>query len=152
MAYWRVAAAVLAVVLACSAAEGTPPDPSDATSVEAFSEDIVVAADGTYIDTVHSEMKATNEAGAMQASRISVLYDSELQDVEILEAHTLKPDGSKIPVDINTIYEQLPPDNTLAVTSFRIKVLLFPQFAAGDTAVYTVRYKTNKPNFAGEFT
>jgi hypothetical protein len=152
MVFWRAAAAALAVLLACASAEAAPTDPSDATSLEAATEDVIVSADGTSVNTVHSEIKATNEAGAMQASRMSVLYDSELQEIEIVEAHTLKKDGTKIPIDVATIYEQLPPDNTLAVTSFRIKVLLFPQFAAGDTAVYTVRYKTLKPNFAGEFT
>ncbi|MDR3526505.1 MAG: tetratricopeptide repeat protein [Rhizomicrobium sp.] len=126
-------------------------EPEDAGSLEALSEEIVVAPDASFRDTVHAEYRATNDAGALQVSRVSLFYDSEMQEVEILEAHTLKRDGSKIPVDVSTIYEQLPPDNALAVTSFRVKILLFPQFSAGDTAVYTVRYKTAKPYFPNAF-
>jgi tetratricopeptide (TPR) repeat protein/transglutaminase-like putative cysteine protease len=137
--------------LACAGTSGAASKNADATSTEASIEDVTVAPDGSYTVTSHAEIKALNEAGAMQASRITAVYDSETQSVEILEAHTLKKDGSKIPVDVGTIYEQLPPDNSLAVTSFRVKVLLFPQFAAGDTAVYTVRTKNPKPMFAGEF-
>jgi tetratricopeptide (TPR) repeat protein/transglutaminase-like putative cysteine protease len=153
MAFGRVAAACFAVFLGFGIAARAADTPSDvqATSLEALSEDVEVLADGSYVDTAHSEYRAVNEAGAMQASRISVFYDSETQQVEIVEAHTLKRDGTKIPVDVSTIYEQLPSDNVLAVTSFRVKVLLFPQFSAGDTAVYTVRTRSPKPNFPGAF-
>jgi FOG: TPR repeat len=137
--------------LACAGVSGAAGENADATSMEASTEEVTVAPDGSFIVTSHAEIKALNEAGAMQASHMSAVYDSETQSVEILEAHTLKKDGSKIPVDVSTIYEQLPPDNSLAVTSFRVKVLLFPQFAAGDTAVYTIRTKNPKPMFAGQF-
>lgn len=150
MRTWRAAAAV-AMFLACTGISGAASENADATSTDASIEDVTVAPDGSYTVTSHAEIKTLNEAGAMQASRITAVYDSETQSVEILEAHTLKKDGSRIPVDVSTIYEQLPPDNSLAVTSFRVKVLLFPQFAAGDTAVYTVRTKNPKPMFAGEF-
>lgn len=153
MAFRRAAAAALAalwgVVDVVGAAEA--PNSSSSVSIEAASEDVTVAADGGYTDTTHSEVRASNEAGAMQASRVNILYDSESQQVEILEAHTLKPNGTKIPVDVSTIYEQLPQDNALTVTSFRVKTLLFPQFSAGDTAIYTARYTNPKAIFAGQF-
>ena len=151
MVRWQSAAAVLALVLAGSGASAADTPSSDAAALEAFSEDVTVAPDASFVTTTHTELKALNEAGAMQASRVSVYYDSEMQTTEIVEAHTLKKDGTKIPVDVGTIYEQLPSDNSLAVTSFRVKVLLFPQFSAGDTAVYTVRTTQAKPMFAGAF-
>jgi tetratricopeptide (TPR) repeat protein/transglutaminase-like putative cysteine protease len=139
------------MVLACAGASGAASENADATSLEASADDVTVAPDGSYTVTSHAEIKALNEAGAMQASHLNVFYDSETQKVDILEAHTLKKDGTKIPIDVGTIYEQLPADNTLAVTSFRVKVLLFPQFSASDTAVYTVRTDNPKPMFAGAF-
>ncbi len=150
MRRWRTAAAV-AMFLACAGISSAASENADATSMEVSTEEVTVAPDGSFIVTSHAEIKALNEAGAMQASHMSAVYDSETQSVEILEAHTLKKDGSKIPVDVSTIYEQLPPDNALAVTSFRVKVMLFPQFASGDTAVYTIRTKNPKPMFAGQF-
>lgn len=151
MRTWRAAAAAVAVALICAGASGAVSDDADAVTMDASADDVVVAPDGSYSVTTHTELRAANEAGAMQASRISVFYDSETQNVEVLEAHTLKKDGTKIPIDVGTIYEQLPSDNTLAVTSFRVKVLLFPQFSSGDTAVYTIRTNNPKPMFAGEF-
>ncbi|NIJ50508.1 tetratricopeptide repeat protein [Rhizomicrobium electricum] len=149
MGTWRSAA--VAMLLVCAGVSGAASEDPDATTMEASSDDVTVAPDGSFSVTNHAELRATNEAGAMQASRISVFYDSETQNAEILEAHTLKKDGTKIPIDVSTIYEQVPADNTLAVTSFRVKVLLFPQFSAGDTAVYTVRTNNPKPMFAGAF-
>lgn len=146
-------AAACAALIGLGAAAGAQEQSQSAEAVRlvAASEDVVVAADGSFTDTAHTEMRAVNEAGAMQASRISIYYDSETQTVDILEAHTLKKDGTKIPVDVRSIYEQMPSDNMLAVTSFRIKVLLFPQFSAGDTAVYTVRTNSPKAMLAGSF-
>lgn len=148
----RVAAAVFAAILSLTLAAAAEPSADEqATSFDAVSEDVVVAPDCSFTATIHTEIHAVNEAGAMQASRVSVLYDSETQQLEVVEAHTLKRDGSKIPVDLTAIYEQLPSDNMLAVTSFRAKVILFPQFSAGDTAVYTVQFRNPRAMFAGAF-
>jgi len=142
--------AALLLPLAMAAASALPA--SLAASVELETSDIRVAADGGFVQTVHTEIKANNDAGAMQISQISVPFNAGIQDLEIVEAHTLKANGSVIPIDVGAIYEQLPRDNQMfAVTDQRVKVLLFPQFAAGDTAVYTIRLKSTHPIFPGEY-
>ncbi len=115
--------------------------------------DIQVAADGSTVQTLHAELTAGNDASAMQISQLSFPYDATMQDLQIVEAHTLKPDGSTIPVDASAIYDQLAAGQSSApmFTGYRAKVVVFPRFAAGDTAVYTVKITTKHPFFDGEF-
>ena len=137
----------------CTPVMAAQPEQTPATSVELLTSDIQVSADGSEVQTIHIELHASNEAGALRASQINVPFSAGIQQLDILEAHTLKADGSKIPVDTSTIYEQLPPQDMQlgAVTDERVKVLLFPRFAAGDTAVYTVRISTPHPIFSNAF-
>ena len=118
-----------------------------------MTDDIRVAPDGSLVQTSHMELRALNEAGTLQASRIDLPFNAGLQKIEIVEAYTRKADGTKVPVNPGTIVEQLPQDSPQIgmVTDQRVKVLLFPQFAAGDTAVYTIRLKAPRPVFANEF-
>jgi tetratricopeptide (TPR) repeat protein/transglutaminase-like putative cysteine protease len=144
------ALAALLLPLVMAAANALPA--SLAASVELETSDVQVAADGSFVQTVHTEIKANNDAGAMQISQISVPFNAGIQQLEIVEAHTLKANGSVIPIDVGTIYEQLPRDDQMiSVTDQRVKVLLFPQFAAGDTAVYTIRLKSTHPIFPGAY-
>lgn len=114
--------------------------------------DIQVAADGSDTRIQHVEVRAGNDAGARQIGQVSVTYDSTGQEVAVVEAHTLKPDGKTFPVDASAIYEQAPSgQNAILVSGLRSKLIIFPQFAAGDTAVYTVKTTTRRPNFQGQF-
>jgi tetratricopeptide (TPR) repeat protein/transglutaminase-like putative cysteine protease len=143
------ALAVLLVAFAVAPAAGAPA----AASVVLEQTDIQVAADGSFVQTAHTEIKALNDAGAMQIAQISLPFNAGIQELEIVEAHTLKADGKTIPVDVDSVYEQLPRDDgtMISVTDQRVKVLLFPQFAAGDTAAYTLRLKSVHPIFPGQY-
>lgn len=145
------AAGFLAALLPAGAAEPVADVP--AASIEVMTVDTTVDADGAFAQIRHAELKAANEAGAMQIGRINLPFSAGMQTVEVLEAYTLKPDGRKVPVDPATIYEQLPQDVAQSgmITDQRVKVLFFPQFAAGDKAVYTFKTTTAKPYFPGEF-
>lgn len=122
-------------------------------SIELLTSDFQIAPDGSTVATIHSELRATNDAGALATAQISVPFNSTMQELEIVEAHTLKPDGTKIPINTSTIYEQIPPQaaQLATVTDMRVKVLLFPQFAAGDTAVYTIRLKSLHPIIPNQY-
>jgi len=143
-------AAICLTVLSGAFAQ-EPQTPS--ASLELLTSDTTVSADGSSVQTIHSELRATNEGGAMQVSRIDLPFNTGMQTIEVLEAYTLKPNGNKIPVDLNTVFEQLPPDAARSgmVTDQRVKVLFFPQFSAGDEAVYTVRIASPHPHFPGAF-
>lgn len=116
--------------------------------------DIKVAADGSSVQTVHSEIRAENDAGAMRLNQIHLDFDSARQDVTIVDAYTLKADGSKIPIDTSAVFVRPAQDNDNdgAITDKRVKVIVFPQIAAGDTAVYTVTYTNRAAVFPGVYT
>jgi len=128
------------------------PRPAPALTVRLVTVDIQVAGDGSSTQTSHFEIRATNDSGALQVGQTSIPYDASAQDIAVVEAHTLKPDGRTLPVDPTAIYDQVPPgQNAAMVTGLRSKLIVFPQFAAGDTAVYTLKVTTRVPNFSNQF-
>ncbi len=114
--------------------------------------DTVAAADGTYVETLHIQMRANNQAAAPQIGQMSIPYDMASQDVTVVDAHTLKADGKTIPVEASAIYEKLPQgQDGQEVTSERSKVIVFPQVTGGDSVVYTIRISDHQPYFPGQF-
>jgi transglutaminase-like putative cysteine protease len=115
--------------------------------------DTDLAADGSAVATIHMETIAENAASVMALGQTSVPYVTENQTLEIVEAYTRKAYGSKVPVDVSAIYDQLPPGSAGApmITDLHVKTIIFPQFAVGDTAVYTARLVTKHAIFPGQF-
>jgi len=145
-------AALLAVCIPAAAAAATAPS-QPSQHVRLMKADTVLSADGTAVATYHVETEADNSAAAMALGQTSVPYVTANQTLEIVEAYTRKADGTKIPVDVSAIYDQLPPGKPGApmITDMHVKTIIFPQFAVGDTAVYTARLVTNHPIFPGQY-
>lgn len=115
--------------------------------------DYVVEADGTYTLTTHFEFLAKNDSAAQQVAQQIVRYSSEMEVLEIVDAHTLKADGTELAVAESAIFEQVPQGsaNLTAFDDQRQKVIVFPNVAAGDTVVYTTREHVIHPMFPGAF-
>lgn len=139
-----------ALLASGAAADGTGPQPA---VVKLLTSDTVVAPDGGSTKTLHVELHAANDATAMQIAQTQLPFDASTQNFQLVEAYTLKPDGTRIPVDPAAVYDQASPMSVQAplVTDQRSKVILFPRFAAGDTAAYTVKLTTAHPQFDGQF-
>jgi TonB family protein len=138
-----------AVYAAAAPAEQANP----ARTTRLLTVDIALAADGTSVTTVHAEIRANNAASAMSLGQMAVSYDSDDQDLQIVEAYTQKADGQKIPVDAGAIYDQLTPGAAQVpmFTDLRMKTIVFPQLSAQDVAVYTARITTKRAIFPGQF-
>ena len=147
-----VCAAALFLFCTHAAADDAPKAPEPAT-VKLLKNDIEVAANGSSVSTLHAEIFASNDAAAMQVAQMNIPFDASMQTVDIVEAHTLKRDGTTVAVDASATYEQLLPGQPQVpmFTALRAKVIVFPQFAAGDTAVYTVKITTKHPFFEGQY-
>ncbi|HEY0105400.1 MAG TPA: DUF3857 and transglutaminase domain-containing protein [Rhizomicrobium sp.] len=122
-----------------------------ATVVKLLTNDIAVSADGTWSQKIHAEIRANTAAAAARLGQTSVQYDSSTQELVVDDAHTLKPDGSMIPVAPAAIYDQMPNGTAAAITQLRAKVIVFPQLAAGDVAVYSVTVVSKVPYFPGAY-
>lgn len=123
-----------------------------AVTVRLMTIDIKVATDGSSTQTQHIEVQAANDAGVQQISQTSVPYDATVEEITILDAHTLKPDGKILPVDAGAIYDrERPGQDTSIISGLRSKLIVFPQLAAGDVAIYTVKATTKHPMFDKQF-
>src|SRR4029078_13407498 len=111
-------------------------------------------AAGPFVETSHGEFLARNESAAQQVAQQSIRYSDSMADLEVVEAYTLKADGTKLPVEASAIFTQLP-QGAPSVPSFndqKQKVIVFPNVAAGALVVYTTRQHTKHPFFPGYFT
>ncbi len=150
----RSIGASMALVFCCAAnAVAEDKDTSsEPVAVKLMTSDIVVASDGSFTQTLHIETHAGNDAAAQRVSQASYPFDATMQDLSVVEAHTLKADGKTVPVEASAVYDQMPTgQQAQMLTSRRSKVIVFPQFAAGDTAVYTIKIVTKQPYFEGQF-
>ena len=143
-----------AVALLLLSASQAATEEAVSVSINLQTNDIDVASDGTSVQKVHAELHADNDAGAMRLNQVQLEFNSATQQLDILEAYTLKPDGTKIPIDMNAVFVRLPQDDSqnASITDRRVKVIIFPQLESGDVAVYTVVYKNTAEVFPGVYT
>src|SRR5436853_7914702 len=95
----RLASALLGSVLCVVALDQTAAQNQAPARVRLATDDVVVEADGAWTNTAHEELQVLTAAAANQLSQQRIAFDGNLQAVEIVEAYTLKPDGTKMPVD-----------------------------------------------------
>jgi len=141
------------VFLAAHASAAPAVQQPPARTVRLLTVDTSLAADGTSVTTIHAEIRANNAAAAMSLGQTALPYDSANQDLQVLDAHTEKADGQKMPVDVSAIYDQLAPGGAQVptFTDIHAKVIVFPQLSAQDVAVYTARITTKRAIFPGQY-
>ena len=141
-----------------SQASSDPPLPRPSASaaplvMKLLTVDMRVGADGLYTQRVHWELTPTNDSAASRAGQQAVSYSAALEDVQIIEAYTLKPDGRRLAVEPSQIFDQSP-QGALQFPLFsdeRRKVIVFPSVAANDTIALTYLKRALKPEFPGQF-
>jgi hypothetical protein len=118
-----------------------------------YDTDIVLDTDGTYVGTGHAEIYAKNDSAAQQVAQQEFPYSESLEDLEVVNAYTLKADGTKIPVAAGSIFTQTPKDaQNVPMDDRKQKLIVFPKVAAGDLVVYTIKVHARHAFFPGNFT
>src|ERR1019366_3788244 len=127
--------------------------PSGSVRIKEVTQDIVVSPDGRSEATVHSEMQILSAAAVTAMSQIPVTYNATTQDAQILEAHTQKADGRRIPVDPGNIVAQKAPSAALSpmYNDTEEKVIIFPNVEPGDTLVLSAKLSDRTPIIPGGF-
>jgi len=142
----------LVILLTAGAAAQSDQRTAAPATVALITTDIQLAKDGSYTETLHVEMRAGNDATAAQLGQVSIPYNASVQEVAVLDAHTHKADGRNLPVEASAIYDQAPSaGQAILVTSQRSKLMVFPQFAGGDTAVYTIKITARQALLENQF-
>ncbi len=115
-------------------------------------EDIEVAEDGTVTTKFTGELEIKNESAIGQYSQQPFPFNSSIESLDIVEAHTLKRDGRKLPVDVSAIFEQLVPGTPTnpIYSDQKQKIVLFPDVEVGDVLSATVKYVSH-PYLPGLF-
>src|SRR5690242_3816204 len=118
-----------------------------ALSIALMTREVEVAEDGRTITTTHVEIHINNESAAMSGGQQTVSFSADTEALDIVEAYTRKPDGTRIAVVPSSIYEQQAPgtQQVLMYTDQRQKVMMFPRVAAGDDLIYTARIAQKAP-------
>jgi hypothetical protein len=114
--------------------------------------DFEVGRDGSFTQIVHKEALARNAVAARQIEEVPIVYDELKSDArQIIEAYTLKPDGTKLPVDIAAISTRPLTGAQAIFPTVKQKIIVFPKVAAGDVIVYTAKSHVRTPDFVGSF-
>ncbi len=153
----RFAATLRCVASLCCALAGwaqahdTGTDPS--MVVEKFVQSFVVNDDGSFSVTIDS-VKTIALARAVQThGQYYISYNTTLEQVDGIEAHTLKPDGRRIAV----LPEQIKDQQELASAEApmfqdtRVKIVVFPDVAVGDQLAVHYVVKRATALFPGQF-
>lgn len=146
-----VVAAVLPAALLSGRIQAAEPAP---VVIRLQTEDIEVSPDGLFTRTLHREIRASNAAAAMEVGQQSLSFSESMENFEVVEAYTEKVNGEHVPVGPAAIYTQQPqgsPQYPL-FDDIRQKVIVFPSVGAGDSVVYTVRWRATKAFIPNQFT
>ncbi len=148
---WGTAAISMAIaVISGSAPAQTQNIPA---RIRVQSDNIEVQANGNALETIHTETQILTAAAITQLAQLPIGYIESMQDVDIIEAYTLKADGRKIAVDKGAIITRQPPGaSQLPIFSdAKQKVIVFPNVEPGDTVVYTARRRDKTAMFPGHY-
>jgi transglutaminase-like putative cysteine protease len=113
-----------------------------------------VNPDGTHVETTSWGLKVLTDQGISDAQEASVSVSASLQTMEILEAYTLKKDGSKIKVPPTNFQDETDTGKGTAAPMFsdsQTKTVAFPDVAVGDTVVLSYKLTEKEATFPGNF-
>lgn len=95
-----------------------------------------VHADGSSTATSHVEMQLLSPQAVTALAQPALAYSDSLQNLQIKNAYTLKPDGTKLPVAPEAILVRQKAMPSPLFSDLKEKVILFPNVEPGDTLVY----------------
>ncbi len=109
--------------------------------------DLTAATDSTV------RYKILRESAIRTLGQQNLLFVESLNPLEVVEAYTEKPDGSKIAVDQSHILTRDAATGLNAVyqRDAKVKTLIFPDVEVGDTLVYRSRVNRIDKRFPGHF-
>ena len=152
---WIAARPFLVALGATSTAMGQTLGPPPANPIEFVHVklNVDVNADGTYTQTVDQLLLIKSQQGVQAATTALVQYSESLQDGELLEVYTLKPDGKRIDSPLDQIATRSVP---MAVSApmfddFKIKALPYQNVEVGDQVGAITRMHQKKPLIPGQF-
>lgn len=115
--------------------------------------DYEVEADGRFVKTTESVRRVLTEAGVREAAQTAIPYSASLQQLDILRAQVLTPDGRTLDVPPSAIFEQEPYTSQVAPTfsDYKVRTIVFPQVTPGSRIAVKTRLTQRVPPLPGQF-
>ena len=112
-----------------------------------------VAADGTYVRTLHLERHAATDTEAGILAVLPWQYDTAHARVSVSAAYTLKADGRRLPADPASFGDKPAGSSTAASLppTERQKLIRFPGVTAGDSVVLDLSEQVFRSRLPGVF-
>jgi transglutaminase-like putative cysteine protease len=159
---WLAAAALCGLVSLVEVAngQGAPPprstadadrnSPAYTRSVETH---VVIRDDLTSVMDSTVRLKVLRESAVGALGQQTLSYVESIGPLEVIEAYTEKADGRKVPVDESNILTRDAATGLNAVyqRDAKVKTLIFPDVAVGDTLVHATRTTRIDKRFPGHF-
>lgn len=143
----------LLLLFACGRLAAADSGTDHSVVIERHWQHFTVDADGAYTLEVELVKRIASPAAVARQAEQAVSFNGSLDRVVAIEAWTTKPDGRRVPVAPQQIRDQHETASLDApmFQDTRLKVVIFPDVAVGDTLTlrYTVRRHT--PLFPGQF-
>lgn len=110
-----------------------------------------VAADGTYSKKQERVFRVLTQQGLEFLRQFSVSYSSSYADSDLVEAYTLKKDGTRIDVPADKIFLSYGPVTAPGFNDFKVKTAVFQNVEVGDEVGIVATFRQKTPWFPGQF-
>lgn len=122
-------------------------------TVEKHIRTIEVNADGTSTETEIEIDKIETQKGVDAFNQADFSYTKNMESLEILDAYTIKPDGTKIKVTKEGIREKEDSlsDGADSFSDIKHKLIIYPDVTIGSKIYAKTRLKTYKTKFKNHF-
>jgi len=114
--------------------------------------DISLAPDGKETWIHERQLLLPTRQDILDLGQWPLDYNAGTENIEVLEAYTQLPDGSRVPVAADSIHEQLQAEaqNVPAFSDMRTRVVVFPALVEGASIYLKTRYSLRDPLFGGQ--
>lgn len=111
-------------------------------------------ADGSHVESYDWAKTVLKEPAVAAAKQTSITYSTSIQNAEVLQAYTRKPDGrhvdapkSNFQLEVNSGKDKDAP----VFSDMTTLTVVFPDVAVGDTVVFAYKLTQKQPIFPGHF-
>lgn len=144
---------VLLICMAGTASAQSPSTPDIPRRQTQYHEHHRIEADGRTVSTYRASAKILAQNAIEDAKQASLRISRSAQQLQVLEAYTLKPGGRRIDVPRGSWQVRKDtgrPGQSPIFSDHDSTTLVYPDLAVGDTVVLAYRVTTREPLFPGK--
>jgi transglutaminase-like putative cysteine protease len=145
---WRLFCLMILVAASIKPAQAA----SDAV-IERSIRNTHLSEDGTFFQSNEVLIRLITDQGAKSLAQVPIPYSESLQTLELVEAYTLKADGTRLDVSRDRVFTQAAPVAVSApmFNDLKYKIIVFPEPQPGGKLYYRVNVNQITPHFPGHF-